>query len=201
MTPRYVLLLLRLLGLLLLDHSADLTALGLHDELVSQPLGLASVLLHNLGEVLLLDFDTKLILLEVVGLVLPSHLQSDDGSKTLLAGVTAQTDEGHAGIVQRHSGLGHDPILNQVTAHPNESVTDILVQTLDRRLVHQHILNDARHQDIGTFLHEFGIVLEIVIGILVDGIIYASEQSGLVDLTSDEVTHVLQNTHGIYLLA
>ena len=87
MLPRIILLLGILLcgfGLLLVDHSRNLALTGLHHELLSQTLSLALILAKDLGKVGLLHLGGNFVLPIVVGVLLTSHLQRNDGSQSLL---------------------------------------------------------------------------------------------------------------------
>ena len=86
--PRIILFLAGMLlcglGLLLVDYRSNLALTGLHHELLSQTLSLALIFAKDLGEVSLLHLGRDFVLPIVVGVLLASHLQRNDGSQTLL---------------------------------------------------------------------------------------------------------------------
>ena len=135
----FLLLLFSLLGF---HNSANFALFGLHDQLVGQAFSLSTILGHNGSEVLLLDPLAQLVLLVHIAVLLAGHLQCDDGSQALFATLLIETDNRYLRIRQRHGGLGHDAVLNQIALHPQERIPDILLQVLQSGFVHQHILND-----------------------------------------------------------
>ena len=194
----FLLLLFSLLGF---HNGANLALFGLHDQLVGQALSLSTILGHNGSEVLLLDPLAQLVLLVRIAVVLAGHLQGDDGSQTILPRSFVEAHYIDFGVGERHGGLGHDAVLNQITFHPQERIPDILLQALQSRLVHQHILNDQGNAGVRALLHKELVVLEVVAG-LFHRLIDLPAQDGLIDLASGKLTHGIQHvTHiGIYLL-